>query len=212
MVFTSLRFSRQRGNDFRLHVDVFKSLCSDLRMHYSPKETRNVSIEESVGIFLLILAHGCGNRLAQEIFNHSGETIHRHFHHVLRAVLKLSGDIIMPKANYNDEVPPQLSVLPHVQGVIALVLLMEHMLRHQFESMNKQNILVEKDMQPKISWQHVILMCFTFAWAGWEGTAYDTRIFLEALRKPEVKFPRPTGDKYYVVDAGYPNTRGYLAP
>ncbi|XP_035831677.1 putative nuclease HARBI1 isoform X2 [Helianthus annuus] len=54
-------------------------------------------------------------------------------------------------------------------------------------------------------------MCFTFAWAGWEGTAHDTRIFLEALRKPEVKFPRPT-DKYYVVDVGYPNTRGYLAP
>ncbi|KAJ0932955.1 hypothetical protein HanPSC8_Chr04g0179581 [Helianthus annuus] len=55
-------------------------------------------------------------------------------------------------------------------------------------------------------------MCFTFAWAGWEGTAHDTRIFLEALRKPEVKFPHPTGDKYYVVDVGYPNTRGYLAP
>ncbi|KAJ0895219.1 hypothetical protein HanPSC8_Chr09g0397941 [Helianthus annuus] len=99
---------RRCYEDFRLHVDVFKSLCLDLRMHYNLKETRNVSIEESVGIFLLILAHGCGNRLAQEIFNHSGETIQRHFHRVLRAVLKLSGDIIMPKANYNDEVPRQL--------------------------------------------------------------------------------------------------------
>lgn len=55
-------------------------------------------------------------------------------------------------------------------------------------------------------------MCFTFAWAGWEGTAHDTRIFNEALRKPELKFPFPVGDKYYVVDAEYPNTRGYLAP
>ncbi|KAJ9552299.1 hypothetical protein OSB04_016344 [Centaurea solstitialis] len=51
-------------------------------------------------------------------------------------------------------------------------------------------------------------MCFTFVWAEWEGTAHDTRIFNE----PELNFPRPTGDKYYVVDAGYPNTRGYLAP
>ncbi|GJZ54141.1 putative nuclease HARBI1 [Tanacetum coccineum] len=49
-------------------------------------------------------------------------------------------------------------------------------------------------------------------WAGWEGTAHDTRIFLEALRRPQVNFSRPTGDKYYVVDAGYPNTKGYLAP
>ncbi|GKE71441.1 putative nuclease HARBI1 isoform X1 [Tanacetum coccineum] len=55
-------------------------------------------------------------------------------------------------------------------------------------------------------------MCFTFVWAGWEGTAHDTRIYNEALRRPEVKFPVPIGEKYYVVDVGYPNTRGYLAP
>ncbi|GJZ75485.1 hypothetical protein Tco_0639950 [Tanacetum coccineum] len=78
----------------------------DLKEHYGLKATRNVSIEESLGIFLLILVHGCGNRLAQETFNHSGETIHRHFHKVLKAVLKLSGDIIRPNANYNEEVPP----------------------------------------------------------------------------------------------------------
>ncbi|KAI3794036.1 hypothetical protein L1987_36661 [Smallanthus sonchifolius] len=30
--------------------------------------------------------------------------------------------------------------------------------------------------------------------------------------RPELQFPHPTGDKYYVVDAGYPNTKGYLAP
>ncbi|XP_021990077.1 putative nuclease HARBI1 isoform X1 [Helianthus annuus] len=181
----------------------------------STKETRNVSIEEYVGIFLLILAHGCGNRLAQEIFNHSGETIHRHFHRVLRAVLKLSGDIIMPKANYNDEVPRQLlnnsryypmfkDCIGAIDGTHVKASVREH---EQAKYIGRkgyatQNIMAACDFN----------MCFTFAWAGWEGTAHDTRIFLEALRKPEVKFPRPTGDKYYVVDAGYPNTRGYLAP
>ncbi|KAF5794731.1 putative Myb/SANT-like domain, harbinger transposase-derived nuclease domain-containing protein [Helianthus annuus] len=206
---------RRCFEDFRVHVDVYKSLCSDLRMHYNLKETRNVSIEEFVGIFLLILAHGCGNRLAQEIFNHSGETIHRHFHHVLRAVLKLSGDIIMPKANYNNEVPPQLlnnsryypmfkDCIGAIDGTHVKASVREH---EQAKYIGRkgyatQNIMAACDFN----------MCFTFAWAGWEGTAHDTRIFLEALRKPEVKFPRPTGDKYYVVDAGYPNTRGYLAP
>ncbi|GJS94085.1 hypothetical protein Tco_0801053 [Tanacetum coccineum] len=87
---------RRCYEDFRLHLDVFKDLCSDLKEHYGLQATRNVSIEESLGIFLMILAHGCGNRLAQETFNHSGETIHRHFHKVLKAVLKLSGDIIRP--------------------------------------------------------------------------------------------------------------------
>lgn len=34
-------------------------------------------------------------------------------------------------------------------------------------------------------------MCFTFVYAGWEGTAHDTRIFFRALRTPELKFPHP---------------------
>ncbi|CAI9272772.1 unnamed protein product [Lactuca saligna] len=54
-------------------------------------------------------------------------------------------------------------------------------------------------------------MCFTFAWAGWEGTAHDTRIFNEVRRRCEVKFPLPTDGKYYLVDVGYPNTKGYIA-
>ncbi|XP_019236719.1 PREDICTED: uncharacterized protein LOC109216951 [Nicotiana attenuata] len=55
-------------------------------------------------------------------------------------------------------------------------------------------------------------MCFTFAWAGWEGAAHDSRIFGEALRRPELNFPRPIGNKYYLVDVGYPHMKGYMAP
>ncbi|KAK3221514.1 hypothetical protein Dsin_008539 [Dipteronia sinensis] len=48
-------------------------------------------------------------------------------------------------------------------------------------------------------------MCFTFAWAGWEGTAHDTRIFLEALRREDLHFPHsPTGqykgERYHLPD------------
>ncbi|GJW27733.1 putative nuclease HARBI1 isoform X1, partial [Tanacetum coccineum] len=206
---------RRCYEDFRLHLDVFKDLCSDLKEHYGLKATRNVSIEESLGIFLMILAHGCGNRLAQETFNHSGETIHRHFHKVLKAVLKLSGDIIKPNTNYNEEVPPQIlnnsryypmfkNCIGAIDGTHVRASVREH---EQAKYIGRkgyatQNIMAACDFN----------MCFTFAWAGWEGTAHDTRIFYEALRRPEVNFPRPTGDKYYVVDAGYPNTKGYLAP
>ncbi|KAJ0821873.1 putative harbinger transposase-derived nuclease domain-containing protein [Helianthus annuus] len=121
----------------------------------------------------------------------------------------------MPKANYNDEVPRQLlnnsryypmfkDCIGAIDGTHVKASVREH---EQAKYIGRkgyatQNIMAACDFN----------MCFTFAWAGWEGTAHDTRIFLEALRKPEVKFPRPTGDKYYVVDAGYPNTRGYLAP
>ncbi|CAI9302584.1 unnamed protein product [Lactuca saligna] len=90
---------------FRQHVPVFRQLCIDLATNYGLQQTRNISIEESVRIFLMTLADGCSNRFVQDFFNHSGETIHRHFHTVLAVVLKMSADIITPAANYNDEVP-----------------------------------------------------------------------------------------------------------
>ncbi|XP_060216244.1 uncharacterized protein LOC132643727 [Lycium barbarum] len=55
-------------------------------------------------------------------------------------------------------------------------------------------------------------MCFTFAWVGWEGEAHDSRIFVEALRREELNFPHPRGNKYYLVDAGYSHMKGYMAP
>ncbi|CAH9083901.1 unnamed protein product [Cuscuta epithymum] len=69
--------------DFRLHKEVFISVCEDLKCHYGFVESRELSIEESLGIFLMTLAHGVGNRLVQETFKYSGETIHRHFHLIL---------------------------------------------------------------------------------------------------------------------------------
>ncbi|CAN6712988.1 unnamed protein product [Malus baccata var. baccata] len=65
--------------------------------------------------------------------------------------------------------------------------------------------------------QNVMVACnfdmqFTFACAGWEGTAHDTRVFLSVLRNPNLNFPKPPNGKYYLVDAGYPQMRGYLGP
>ncbi|KAM0058325.1 putative harbinger transposase-derived nuclease domain-containing protein [Helianthus debilis subsp. tardiflorus] len=200
---------------FRLNIPVFRQLCVDLVTKYGLKQTRHVSIEESVGILLMTLAHGCTNRFVQESFNHSGETIHRHFYRVLAAVLRMSADIIKPAANYNDDVPAHILDNPryypmfenyigaidgtHVRALVPLNEQPKYIGRKGYAT---QNIMDVCDFN----------MCFTFVWAGWEGTAHDTRIFNEALERPELQFPHPTGDKYYVVDAGYPNTRGYLAP
>ncbi|CAI9262654.1 unnamed protein product [Lactuca saligna] len=145
----------------------------------------------------------------------SRETIHRHFHTVLEAMLKLSDDIIKPDANYNDHVPKYILNNPryypmfkdcigaidgtHVRASVPQKDEVKYIGRKGYAT---QNIMDVCDFN----------MCFTFVWAGWEGTAHDTRIFNEALQRPDLNFPYPTGDKYYVVDAGYPNTRGYLAP
>ena len=82
-------------------------------------------------------------------------------------------------------------------------------------------------------------LLFTFTMVGWEGTAYDTRIFLYAICKPSTNFPNPPlgivfflillimnaccfcishiwllscVGKYYLVDVGYPLMKGYLTP
>jgi hypothetical protein len=41
-------------------------------------------------------------------------------------------------------------------------------------------------------------MCFTFVWPGWEGSAHDTRIFLEATRDPSLHFPHPLDDIFLI--------------
>ncbi|RZB52421.1 hypothetical protein D0Y65_048761, partial [Glycine soja] len=46
----------------------------------------------------------------------------------------------------------------------------------------------------------------------WEGSAHDTKIFMEALRKPALHFPHPPQGKYYLLDSSYPTFMGFLGP
>ncbi|KAG6488709.1 hypothetical protein ZIOFF_049958 [Zingiber officinale] len=53
-------------------------------------------------------------------------------------------------------------------------------------------------------------MQFTYVLSGWEGSAADSRVLREAItRKNGLKVPH---EYYYLVDAGYTNCEGFLAP
>lgn len=80
---------------------VFERLCLYFREKGYLKNSRYVTVEEKVAIFLMTIAHMHSNRLLQDRFQHSGETIHRHFHDVLIAVLKLAIEIIAPPSYDN---------------------------------------------------------------------------------------------------------------
>uniref|UniRef100_A0A1S4DC76 Nuclease HARBI1 n=1 Tax=Nicotiana tabacum TaxID=4097 RepID=A0A1S4DC76_TOBAC len=198
-----------------LRKSVFLDLSKDLTDKYGLKPTREMSVYEELGMFLMICAHGAGNRLVQEIFQHSGETTYRHFHSVLNAIGKLARDIIQPHPSYNDGVgdhkPCNQRYLPffkdcigaldgtHVKARLPQGQEIPYIGRKCYPN---QNILDVVDFN----------ICFTFAWAEWEGAAHDNRIFGEALRRPELNFSHPSGDKYYLVDAGYSHIKGYMAP
>ena len=61
--------------------------------------------------------------------------------------------------------------------------------------------------------QNVLAICtfdmqFLYVLAGWEGSASDSRVFEDALRKG---FTIPK-DRYYLADAGYANCDALLVP
>ena len=87
---------------------VFQGFCRELTENYGLSRTRNVSIEEMVAMFLITLGHGLGNRMIQERFQHSGETVSRHFIKVLDAVYKMSTNIIEPIDREFKEVPHKI--------------------------------------------------------------------------------------------------------
>ncbi|XP_024026909.1 uncharacterized protein LOC112093173 [Morus notabilis] len=55
-------------------------------------------------------------------------------------------------------------------------------------------------------------MQFTYINTRWEGSVADSRMLTETLRDPENQFVVPPNPKYYVVDFGYSNMQGFLAP
>ncbi|CAI9276572.1 unnamed protein product [Lactuca saligna] len=49
-------------------------------------------------------------------------------------------------------------------------------------------------------------------WLEMTGVAHDSRILSEAVADPQASFPFPPPDKYYLCDAAYAYTRGFMAP
>ncbi|CAL5379925.1 unnamed protein product [Camellia sinensis] len=55
-------------------------------------------------------------------------------------------------------------------------------------------------------------MLFTFINSGWEGSAHDNAILVDSITRADLQFPHPPNGKYYLVDAGFTNMPGFLAP
>ncbi|BFG30485.1 hypothetical protein CerSpe_167590 [Prunus speciosa] len=78
----------------RVSKNAFKSLCTILYEICGLARTRNVSIEESIAIFLKILAHNLKFRVIGFDYYRSKETISRQFNGVLRAMMRLSQEYL----------------------------------------------------------------------------------------------------------------------
>lgn len=91
-----------RGNEsrcqsaFRMVKHVLQNLCKDLETTYGFKGSRRMCALEILAMTLSILGHGLSNRLVQETFQHSGETISRYFTSTLDVLCMMAVDLIKP--------------------------------------------------------------------------------------------------------------------
>uniref|UniRef100_A0A6N2MWC7 Uncharacterized protein n=1 Tax=Salix viminalis TaxID=40686 RepID=A0A6N2MWC7_SALVM len=158
---------------------------------------------------------GASNRHVQERFQHSGETVSRCMKEVLKALCLFAIDIIKPTDPDFTNTPIQIAInrrfMPHFKNCIGAI---DGTHVRATISPKLQIPFIGRKGEPT---QNIMAACsfdmqFTFVWARWEGSAHDTRIFLEAIDSTSIKFSKPPEGKYYLVDAGYPNEYGYLGP
>ncbi|OAY68269.1 putative nuclease HARBI1, partial [Ananas comosus] len=195
---------------FRMSTTNFMALRNVLLARGLIRATRRMTADEQLAIFLFCVGHGVGNRVLAETFQHSGETISRHFNNVLRA-------LVMLKDEYMNLPPSNVTTHPRIRDNINF-----HPFKNAIGAIDGTHIpvCVEKSEQPRfrcrkgftsqnmmaaVSFDHI----FFFICTGWEGSAADMRVLRWACDSGG--FTVPEG-KYYLVDSGYANTDRFLAP
>ncbi|XP_075097851.1 uncharacterized protein LOC142175171 [Nicotiana tabacum] len=136
------------------------------------------------------------------------ESVHRCFHIVFQAILKLyptlvksPNDIIQKEIRNNHRYYPWFADrvgsidFTHVLASVPI----EHQNRYRSrKGTTTQNVLAAVNFN----------LTFTYVLAGWEGYAHDARILNDALERPR-GFQVPQ-DKYYRLDARYSLRKGFI--
>ena len=79
----------------------FLSLCHMFREKRWLVDSKHLSVEENMVVFLMTISHNLRNLLLKNRFQHSCQTIHKYFHEVLVAMVSFSREMITPPS-FND--------------------------------------------------------------------------------------------------------------
>lgn len=231
----SLMNDRICKEQLRMDRSCFDKLCHVLVAKGGLVTTRNVTVLEIVAFFLHTLAHDLKNRTIGAVFTRSGETVSRQFHTVLKAVMKI-GKLYIKQVDssvtYDGDNKWKWfeGALGALDGtLIKMTVRVEDRPRYRDRKGDiTTNVLATCD--PSLRFNYVL--------PGWEGSASDPRILGDALRRPNgLKVPKSektsrffislliiiivnlvpynlfnVTDKYLLVDLGYSNAQGFLAP
>ncbi|OEL13617.1 hypothetical protein BAE44_0025364 [Dichanthelium oligosanthes] len=101
---------------------IFHKLVDLLREMNLLQDTRAVDVEEQVAIFMYVVSKNASNRDLQWRFQHSGETISRHFGAVLRAMVRLTGSLVqLPTVNIPFKISSNSKFMPYFKDCIGAI-------------------------------------------------------------------------------------------
>ncbi|XP_021320984.1 uncharacterized protein LOC8067980 isoform X4 [Sorghum bicolor] len=198
-------------NMFRMRPAVFLKLHDLLEEWYELKST-DVSALEALGMFLWMVGAPQSHRQVEDRFVRSLQTVSSTFDMVLAALNSLT--VINPKDPKFSRVHPKMEgawFYPAFNNCIGAI--------------DGTHIPVTVPAADAAKYtgrcgrptQNVMVCCdfdmrFTLLVARWPGWANDFKVFTETLQKYGNCFPHPPEGKFYAVDSGYLNRKGYLAP
>ncbi|XP_027907604.1 putative nuclease HARBI1 [Vigna unguiculata] len=158
-------------------------------------------------MFLHILAHNLKYKVIQFSYYRSKETISRQFNNVLREIMKVSKDYLKFHT-YNLEGLDASRWRWFEKCVGALDG------THIPITLSSEDRPKYRNRKGDVS-TNVLVVCgpdlrFIYVLPRWEGSIGDSQVLRDALHRQN-KLKIPTG-KYSLVDAGYTNGPGFLAP
>ncbi|KAL3831079.1 hypothetical protein ACJIZ3_019881 [Penstemon smallii] len=163
-IITRLTKKKEEGcrEQLRMGKNAFANLVYILKGRGLLRDTARSSVEEQVAKVLYIIGHNLNYRIIKFKFRRSSETISRHFHQVLRAIISLE-DIFLKQPN-GDECPTQIKDNQKFWPYFKISWL---------QVPPNQNVLVAC----------IFDLMFTYVLPGWEGSASDSRILSDALTR-----------------------------
>ncbi|KAL5564355.1 hypothetical protein UlMin_027519 [Ulmus minor] len=197
----------------RMNRDCFHRLVTLFTVQNRLQETHILTVQEQLMMFLTMVAHGDSNRRTSYEWKHSGETVSRYIDTISSHLVQLASRFIVPP-DFDDVstvIAENRRFFPYFQGCVGAIdgthipcvvdadVAAAYRNRKGFTS---QNVMAVVDFEMK----------FTYLVAGWEGSCHDARVLNVATRNPAFMFPHAPEGKYYLVDSGYSNKSGYLAP
>ncbi|EPS72545.1 hypothetical protein M569_02213, partial [Genlisea aurea] len=193
-------------DSFRMSRNTFAHLC-ELLHGFGLRSSRHVSATEKLAMFLGILAHHTKVRIQRRDCNRSTWTVNKHFYTVLRVILRLHNQLqvnpvpVTPE-NATTSFLPFQNCLGALDGSYVPVRVKE---ADKARYRNRKGFVATNVLG--VCDQH---MNFIYVLAGWEGSAADSRVLRDALRRDH-GLRVPPGH-YYLCDSGYMDCDGFLTP